>query len=193
MPILFINYRFDSTDPNHCKELGKLDPEHAKAFRKNARRYAKTLRQIRADALSQLTQIPGNQLRVATIHGAYDYMLREFGIEVTAVVEPAHGVEPSPSQLAKTIDMIRNLDVDIIFSELNFPSPYVDTIRQETGVQLYPLSHIIYGAYYPEKFEKRWPKISKPSCKRLKQCLRRTHQWLTKRLRRRHECPSKTG
>ena len=137
-----------------AKELGKLDPEHAKAFRKNARRYAKTLRQIRADALSQLTQIPGNQLRVATIHGAYDYMLREFGIEVTAVVEPAHGVEPSPSQLAKTIDMIRNLDVDIIFSELNFPSPYVDTIRQETGVQLYPLSHIIYGAYYPEKFEK---------------------------------------
>ena len=50
--------------------------------------------------------------------------------------------------------MIRNLDVDIIFSELNFPSPYVDTIRRETGVQLYPLSHIIYGAYYPEKFEK---------------------------------------
>jgi zinc transport system substrate-binding protein len=137
-----------------AKELGKLDPEHASIFRKNARSYAKTLRKIRANALAQLTQIPGDQLRVATIHGAYDYMLREFGIEVTAVVEPAHGIEPSPSQLAKTIDMIRNLDVDIIFSELNFPSPYVDTIRRETGVQLYPLSHIIYGAYYPEKFEK---------------------------------------
>ena len=137
-----------------AKALGKLDPDNAKLYQKNARNYARTLRKIRASALAQLTDIPGQDLRVATIHGAYDYMLREFGIEVTAVVEPAHGIEPSPSQLAKTIDMIKNLDVDIIFSELNFPSPYVDTIRRETGVQLYPLSHIIYGAYYPEKFEK---------------------------------------
>ena len=134
--------------------LGELDPDHAKLYQKNARTYARKLRTIRAQALKELTDIPGHDLRVATIHGAYDYLLREFGVEVTAVVEPAHGIEPSPAQLAKTIDMIQSLDVDIIFSELNFPSPYVDTIRRETGVQLYPLSHIIYGAYYPEKFEK---------------------------------------
>jgi ABC-type Zn uptake system ZnuABC Zn-binding protein ZnuA len=43
---------------------------------------------------------------VATIHAAYDYLLRDFGLEVTAVVEPAHGIEPSPAQL-KTIDQLR--------------------------------------------------------------------------------------
>ena len=136
-----------------ARALGKLDPDNAADYTNNARAYAKRLRKIRAAALSELTAMPGASFRVATIHGAYDYLVREFGLEVTAVVEPAHGIEPSPAQLAKTIDAIKSLDVKVIFSELNFPSTYVETIERETGIRLYPLSHIIYGAYRPEKFE----------------------------------------
>lgn len=136
-----------------ARELGKLDPANAEAYRNNARAYGQKLRRLRADALAGLAQAPGRSLRVATIHGAYDYLLREFGIEVTAVVEPAHGIEPSPAQLKATIDQLRNLDVKVIFSEMDFPSAYVDTIRRETGVRLYALTHISYGEYTREKFE----------------------------------------
>lgn len=137
-----------------ARELGKLDPANAETYRTNARAYTQKLRKLRADALAQLTKAPGTSLRVATIHGAYDYLLREFGLEVTAVVEPAHGIDPSPAQLKATIDMLRNLDVKVIFSEVDFPSTYVDTIRRETGVRLYALTHISYGEYTKDKFEK---------------------------------------
>lgn len=136
-----------------ARELGKLDPDNAKAYRQNARAYGKRLRTLRAQALGQLSQEQGAELRVATIHGAYDYLLREFGLEVTAVVEPAHGIEPSPSQLKKTIDQLRELDVQVIFSEMDFPSTYVDTIQRESGVHLYPLTHISYGEYTARKYE----------------------------------------
>lgn len=136
-----------------ARELGKLDPDNAAAYAKNARAYAKRLRKIRADALAQIVKMPDASFSVATIHGAYDYLLREFGLEVTAVVEPAHGIEPSPAQLARTIDDMKKLDVNVIFSEINFPSAYVDTIQRATGIKLYPLSHVIYGEYTPEKFE----------------------------------------
>lgn len=139
---------------NIARELGKLDPDNAKFYSQNARAYAKRLRQLRADALARLTAAPNAELRVATVHAAYDYLLREFGLEVTAVVEPAHGIEPSPSQLRKTIDQLRELDVKVIFSELDFPSTYVDTIQRESGVKLYPLSHISYGQYSADKYEK---------------------------------------
>ncbi|YCH20193.1 metal ABC transporter substrate-binding protein [Pseudomonas sp. D1-3] len=139
---------------NIARELGKLDPDNAKTYTQNARAYGKRLRKLRADALAQLTEAPNADLRVATVHAAYDYLLREFGLEVTAVVEPAHGIEPSPSQLKKTIDQLRELDVKVIFSELDFPSTYVDTIQRESGVKLYPLSHISYGEYSAEKYEK---------------------------------------
>lgn len=101
-----------------------------------------------------MASAPNADLRVATIHGAYDYLLREFGLEVTAVVEPAHGIEPSPAQLKGTIEQLRAADVKVIFSELNFPSAYVETIQRETGVKLYALSHISYGEYSAEQFEK---------------------------------------
>lgn len=138
---------------NIARELGKLDPDNAKTYTQNARAYGKRLRQMRADALAKLTSAPNPDLRVATVHAAYDYLLREFGLEVTAVVEPAHGIEPSPSQLKKTIDELRALDVKVIFSEMDFPSTYVATIQRESGVKLYPLSHISYGEYSAEKYE----------------------------------------
>jgi zinc transport system substrate-binding protein len=128
-----------------AKELGRLDPDHAQAYRDNARKYGRTLRKLRADALGRLAQAPADDLRVATI---------EFGLEVTAVVEPAHGIEPSPSQLKATMDQLSSLDVKVIFSELDFPSAYVDTIRRETGVRLYPLTHISHGEYTADKYEK---------------------------------------
>ncbi|MBF3116957.1 zinc ABC transporter solute-binding protein, partial [Pseudomonas aeruginosa] len=111
------------------------------------------LRALRADALARLNKAPAADFRVATIHGAYDYLLREFGLEVTAVVEPAHGIEPSPSQLKKTIDQLKALDVKVIFSEIDFPSTYVETIQRESGVKLYSLSHISYGDYSAGKYE----------------------------------------
>lgn len=138
---------------NIARELGKIDPDNAKAYTQNARAYGKRLRQMRAAALAKLTSAPNPDQRVATVHSAYDYLLREFGLEVTAVVEPAHGIEPSPSQLKKTIDQLRELDVKVIFSEIDFPSSYVDTIQRESGVKLYPLSHISYGEYSAEKYE----------------------------------------
>ena len=137
-----------------ARELGKIDPDNAQAYTANARAYGQRLRKLRADALGKLVSAPDADFRVATIHGAYDYLLREFGLEVTAVVEPAHGIEPSPAQLKKTIDELERLDVKVIFSELNFPSAYVDTIQRETGVKLYSLSHISYGEYGAEQFEK---------------------------------------
>ncbi|MFI8744302.1 metal ABC transporter solute-binding protein, Zn/Mn family [Pseudomonas sp. NPDC077186] len=138
---------------NIARELGKLDPDNARFYSHNARAYGKRLRGLRATALSQLSATSSNELRVATIHGAYDYLLREFGLEVTAVVEPAHGIEPSPSQLKKTIDQLKELDVQVIFSELDFPSSYVDTIQRESGVKIYPLTHISYGEYTARKYE----------------------------------------
>lgn len=136
-----------------ARELGKLDPANAAAYTANARSYVQKLRKLRADALAKLVTAPGASFRVATIHGAYDYLLREFGLEVTAVIEPAHGIEPSPSQLKATIDQLKKLDVKVLFSEMNFPSTYVETIRRETGVRIYALSHISYGDYTAQKFE----------------------------------------
>lgn len=52
------------------------------------------------------------------MHGGYDYLLSEFGVDVKAVIEPAHGVQPSAKDLKEVIDVIKRDKIDIILRKL---------------------------------------------------------------------------
>lgn len=133
------------------RELSALAPAHAETFRANARAYAKRLRLLKAEASAKLAEAVVT--KVATVHDGYAYLLQEFGIEVVAVIEPAHGIQPSAGELAKTIKAIQLAKVAVVFSELSFPETLTDLIRQETGARVYTLDHINRGAYAPGRFE----------------------------------------
>jgi zinc transport system substrate-binding protein len=135
------------------RELQRIDPDNAEAYRKNARAYVRRLRRMKAEYMRRVADLPGLDFRCATIHGGYDYLLQEFGLQVTAVIEPGHGLKPSASQLAKTIEKIKALDVDVVFTEMDFPDKYVETIHKETGVRIRHLSHLTAGDYTPDSFE----------------------------------------
>jgi len=137
-----------------AKELGKIFPDNAKFYRKNARAYANKLRKMKAEYMARIADLPSMDFRCATIHGGYDYLFQDFGLQVTAVIEPGHGLKPTASQLAKTIDEIKRLGVDVIFTEMAFPDKYVETIHEETGIRIRHLSHLTHGEYSKGGFEK---------------------------------------
>lgn len=138
---------------NIAAELGKIDPENAELYRKNSRAYAVKLRKLKATYVNKLAGVDGKRLRVATIHGGYDYLMQEFGLDVAAVIEPAHGLMPTASQLKDTVEKIRALNVNVVFSQMMFPDQFVETIKRETGASVHTLVHITEGDYYKEKFE----------------------------------------
>ena len=139
---------------NIAKELGEIDPANKEFYLKNSREYAKKLRKLKADALNEVKKLGNIDIRVATLHGGYDYLLSEFGIDVKAVIEPSHGAQPSAADLEKVIKIIKNEKIDIIFGEKNFNNKFVDTIHKETGVEVRSLSHMTNGAYELDGFEK---------------------------------------
>lgn len=135
-----------------ARKLGEMDPDNAEFFRGNARRYALEIRRLRAEFDEKIADAELSRFRCATMHSGYDYILQELGLQVTAVIEPRHGVEPTARQLADTIDRIDAADVNVLFAEKYFASQLSDTIRDETGVNMYSISHISSGPYTPEKF-----------------------------------------
>ena len=139
---------------NIAKELGEIDPANKEFYLKSSRDYAKKLRKLKADALNEVKKLGNIDIRVATLHGGYDYLLSEFGIDVKAVIEPSHGAQPSAADLEKVIKIIKNEKIDIIFGEKNFNNKFVDTIHKETGVEVRSLSHMTNGAYELDGFEK---------------------------------------
>ena len=136
-----------------ANKLAELDPNNAREYRKNARDYAKKFRLMKRKAMLTLGDLDTSGMKVATTHNAYGYLLQEFGVDVAAVIEPAHGVEPSASQLQETIEKIQQSGIDVLFYELNMPNRYVDTIEKATGVKLYRFSHMTHGQYEADKVE----------------------------------------
>jgi len=130
-----------------ASELGKLDPDNATFFRQNAVRYARELRGLKHTVRQQLVGLDLGQVRIASTHNAYGYFLQEFGIGVDTVIEPAHGVEPSASQLQHTIDRIKAADIQILFTELAMENRYIDVIERATGIRIYHFSHMTHGEY----------------------------------------------
>jgi zinc transport system substrate-binding protein len=135
-----------------ARKLGELDPDNTKFFRDNARRYALEIRKLRAEFDQKIAGADLSKFRCATMHSGYDYILQELGLQVTAVIEPRHGVEPTARQLADTIDRINSADVNVLFAEKYFASKLSDTIRDATGVKMYSISHISSGDYTPGRF-----------------------------------------
>jgi zinc transport system substrate-binding protein len=141
-----------------ARELGKLCPDQATTYKKNGRAYAGKLRNMLSAALTKIDTIDTNTLRIATVHDGYAYLFQELGIEVAAVVQPRHGIEPSARQLQDTIKRIKRARVNILFAELDYKKQYVDIIFQETGCRIYSLSHVSKGEYTEDFFEQAMQK-----------------------------------
>lgn len=134
------------------RELSQIMPKYRDNFRKNALAYTRKIRQMKADASFRLSK--AKITRVATVHDGYSYFLQEFGVDVVAILEPAHGIEPSVIELRKTIEEIKKTGARVIFSELDFPKKYVDVIEKETNVRVYTFDHMRSGEYKKDRFEK---------------------------------------
>jgi zinc transport system substrate-binding protein len=135
-----------------ARRLGELDTDNAAFYRDNARQYALQIRRLRSEFDQKLVDTALSNFRCATMHSGYDYILQELGLQVTAVIEPRHGVEPTARQLADTIDRINSAGVNVLFAEKYFASALSDTIREATGVEMYSISHISSGEYTADKF-----------------------------------------
>ncbi|WP_245832329.1 metal ABC transporter solute-binding protein, Zn/Mn family [Oceanospirillum sanctuarii] len=134
-----------------ARELGQLDQANARFYQKNAMGFARKLRQLKNQHLKAFQGKDLSGIRIASTHNAYGYFLQEFGISIDTVIEPAHGVEPSATQLQKTIERIREANVNLLFTELDMDNRYVKTIEASTGVRLYHFSHMTFGEFEKDK------------------------------------------
>ena len=138
------------------KTLAALRPDLAATFEKNAAAYAAKLRKMRADAAEKLAG--AKVKRVVTVHDGYAYLCQEFGIDVAGVVQPAHGLVPSASELGEMVDLLKREKIDVVLTEEGFPEKLLAVLKKDTKVRVYVISHVAAGEYTADKFENEMQK-----------------------------------
>jgi hypothetical protein len=73
------------------------------------------------------------QKKIVTLHDAFGYFARAYGIEIVGVVVESPGQDPSAQEITALIDAVRRSGVKALFSEVQFPSKVLNQISAETG------------------------------------------------------------
>jgi ABC-type Zn uptake system ZnuABC Zn-binding protein ZnuA len=126
--------------------LCALDPAHAERYRDHAARTLDTLTHLDRCIARVIATIPAEQRLLVTYHDAWPYFARRYGLTVVKVVQPSNFAEPSPREVARVVDLLRQSQVPAIFSSEIFPSAVPEKIAREAGV---PRVEVLYDEILP--------------------------------------------
>ena len=133
---------------NISSKLCELDPERAETYKRQTLDYVDELTTLRDEIHISLTMLPNKE--IVTFHEAFPYLAAEFGLKIAAVIEREPGTEPTPQELAETIEKINSLPVKVIFTEPQYSPKAAETIARETGAKIFELDPIVTGEAKPE-------------------------------------------
>lgn len=137
-----------------AKRLGELDPKNKAFYASNARQYTNKLRNIKIQELKKVRGLNLSNIKVATTHAGYDYLLNEFGLTVSLVIEPQHAQAPNASDLKYAIDKIKRNKIAVLFDEEGGNPRNAITLHKATGIKIAHLSHMTRGNYTADAFER---------------------------------------
>ena len=144
---LSITYAIEQVK-NISSKLCELDPKHVDAYKRHTLDYVDELTTLRDELQLSLALLPNKD--IVTFHEAFPYLAKELGLNVVAVIEREPGTEPTPQELAETIDKINALPVKVIFTEPQYSPKAAETIARETGAKIFELDPIVTGEAKPE-------------------------------------------
>ena len=128
---------------NIAAGLSQVDPDGSATYTKNAQQYADKLNALADDFVAIGKTFRNN--RIITQHGVFDYLARDMGLEVCAVVQAHAGQEPSAAEMLEIIRTAKGKQVAAIFTEPQYPARVGQTIARESGILTATLDPVATG------------------------------------------------
>lgn len=118
-----------------AEELSRIDTANSSDYRENAASFASRIAELDRRIGEAAQTVPQAKRKLLTYHDSFAYFAPRYGFTVIGAIQPSDFSEPSPQEVAKLIDQIRSEDVPAVFGSEVFPSPVLDQIAKETGIE----------------------------------------------------------
>ncbi|HEX4644483.1 MAG TPA: zinc ABC transporter substrate-binding protein, partial [Verrucomicrobiae bacterium] len=140
---------------NILQALQKADPVHASGYEANAQRYLGRLKKLDADFAAALANAKDKPF--VTLHDAFPYLARRYGLKIAGVIEQTPDVEPSLKYLSELGRLIREEHVRVIFTERSAAGGSENKVAEQLGrdyhVPVAALDTLETGKFKPEAYE----------------------------------------
>ena len=131
------------TDPTYAKKYAELvkdtmvelDGGNAAEYETNYDAFAAQVDAFDRAMRQSFATLTKEQRKLLTYHDAYAYFAKTYDWEVIGAIQVESFEEPSPREVAALIEQVRAERVPAIFGSEVFPSPVLEQIGKEAGIE----------------------------------------------------------
>ncbi|HUU66475.1 MAG TPA: metal ABC transporter substrate-binding protein [Methyloceanibacter sp.] len=120
---------------NIRKALVDHDPANADAYNRNAEAYAAKIKALDEPLRKRLSAIPAPQRWLVTSEGAFSYLARDYDMREAYLWPINADQQGSPQQVRKVIELVRDNDIPVVFSESTISDRAAKQVSSETGAR----------------------------------------------------------
>ncbi|MEZ5827999.1 MAG: metal ABC transporter substrate-binding protein [Hyphomicrobiales bacterium] len=118
---------------NIRKALVKYDPANAETYNKNAQAYAAKIKALDEPLRKRLSAIPEDRRWLVTSEGAFSYLTRDYDMREAYLWPINADQQGTPQQVRKVIELVRENDIPVVFSESTISDRAAKQVAKETG------------------------------------------------------------
>ncbi|SUB74731.1 metal ABC transporter substrate-binding protein [Peptoniphilus indolicus] len=125
---------------NITMALSEADLENADYYKENLAKYSEEFKKVDEEYKAKLATVPNKIIVVS--HEAYGYLVADYGLEQIGITGIEAETEPDAKTMKEIIQLVKEKNINTIFTEELLDTKIADTISSETGaktVRLNPL------------------------------------------------------
>jgi ABC-type Zn uptake system ZnuABC Zn-binding protein ZnuA len=115
--------------------MADLDPANAATYSRNYDAFADVVAEFDAAMRESFATLQAADRKLLTYHDAYAYFAEEYDWTVIGAIQVSSFEDPTPKEIADLIVQVEREAVPAIFGSEVFPSPVLEQIGREAGVE----------------------------------------------------------
>ena len=125
------------------KAMVTADPKNGDFYKQNAIQFVNDMADLSREIKQTFAPYAG--LKVATFHKAWEYFADAVPIDLVATIEPQIGITPSPAQVTKTIELLKQQGVKVVICETYDDAKLAQYVADQAGAKMVVLPDHVHG------------------------------------------------
>ncbi len=132
--------------------LSSRDPGNAEAYRRNADRYLENLKKLDSEIRQETALLPNKNF--VTLHDAFPYFAREYGLRIAATFETSPDQSPLPKKLEQIRTLLASHEVAALLAESSYNSKPLEAVAREFNRPVVQMDSMETGQGDPSFYER---------------------------------------